>query len=333
MKSLEKPRLHNIQRPCWAPVHKRKSIAMSTTQPACLINQDACGRKAGNPVCPKCGIDDRVVYPGQGDLEVVLVSAELKYWKTHAKELERIKAEEAKRQTERERQEMAQRHKAEEAKRKAELENLEIDRRSADEARRKAENALREEVAKQAESKEIENLRAPQEKHNQSGDGGSRDVIRDNDCQFSIEITSVGNGYPGGNGKPTGDLYIVISLKKHDIFERSGDDIHCSVPIDFVTAALGGEIKVPTLDGIALIDIPKGTQPDKQFRLRGKGIKGVRASQPGDLYLHIQVEIPIQFSEQQHKLLKELGESLELGSGKHSPLVDGWRKKLDYHYR
>jgi molecular chaperone DnaJ len=102
-----------------------------------------------------------------------------------------------------------------------------------------------------------------------------------------MRIRSTGNGEPGTNGGPPGDLYIEIRLKKHDIFERDGDDLHCSVPISMATAALGGEIDVPTLAGKAAIDIPEGTQTGKQFRLRGKGIKGVRASYPGDLYCHM----------------------------------------------
>ena len=102
-----------------------------------------------------------------------------------------------------------------------------------------------------------------------------------------MRIRSAGNGEPGTNGGPPGDLYIEIRLKKHEIFERDGDDLHCPVPISFITAALGGEIDVPTLAGKAAIDIPEGTQTGKQFRLRGKGIKGVRSSYPGDLYCHI----------------------------------------------
>ena len=119
-----------------------------------------------------------------------------------------------------------------------------------------------------------------------------------------MRIRSTGNGEPGSNGGPPGDLYIEIRLKKHDIFERDGDDIHCSVPISIITAALGGEIDVPTLDGKAAIDIPEGTQTGKQFRLRGKGIKGVRASYPGDLYCHIALETPVKLTEHQRKLLK-----------------------------
>jgi len=143
-----------------------------------------------------------------------------------------------------------------------------------------------------------------------------------------MRIRSAGNGEPGTNGGPPGDLYIEIRLKKHDIFERDGDDIHCSVPISMVTAALGGEIDVPTLSGKAAIDIPEGTQTGKQFRLRGKGIKGVRASYPGDLYCHIAVETPVKLSEHQRRLLKELDESFKKGGSKHSPSGDSWTDRL-----
>ena len=143
-----------------------------------------------------------------------------------------------------------------------------------------------------------------------------------------MRIRSTGNGEPGTNGGPPGDLYIEIRLKKHDIFERDGDDLHCSVPISFTTAALGGEIEVPTLAGTAAIDIPEGTQAAKQFRLRGKGIKGVRSSYPGDLYCHITVETPVKLTEHQRKLLKELDESLKTGGAKHSPNEEGWADKL-----
>jgi len=140
-------------------------------------------------------------------------------------------------------------------------------------------------------------------------------------------IRSTGNGEPGTNGGPPGDLYIEIRLHKHDIFERDGDDLHCQVPVSVVTAALGGEIDVPTLAGKATIDIPEGTQHGKTFRLRGKGIKGVRASYPGDLYCHISVETPVKLTEHQRKLLKELGDSFKKGGHKHSPNDQGWFEK------
>jgi molecular chaperone DnaJ len=148
----------------------------------------------------------------------------------------------------------------------------------------------------------------------------------------SMRIRSAGNGEPGANGGPSGDLYIEIRLRKHEIFERDGDDLHCQVPVAMTTAALGGEIEVPTLgkDGAskATIDIPEGTQPGKTFRLRGKGIKGVRSSYPGDLYCHVSVETPVKLTEHQRKLLKELDESLRKGGAKHSPGEQSWSDKL-----
>ena len=144
----------------------------------------------------------------------------------------------------------------------------------------------------------------------------------------SMRIRSAGNGEPGTNGGPAGDLYIEIRLAKHDIFERDGDDLHCQVPVGFTTAALGGEIEVPTLAGKAGIDIPDGTQHGKTFRLRGKGIKGVRSSYPGDLYCHIAIETPVKLTEHQRKLLKEFDESIRKGGSKHSPSGDSWTDKL-----
>ncbi len=143
-----------------------------------------------------------------------------------------------------------------------------------------------------------------------------------------MRIRSTGNGEPGTNGGPAGDLYIEIRLKKHEVFERDGDDLHCVVPIAVTTAALGGEIEVPTLSGPAAIDIPEGTQAGKQFRLRGKGIKGVRSSYPGDLYCHIAVETPVKLTEHQRKLMKELDESLKKGGAKHHPSDASWGDRL-----
>ena len=143
-----------------------------------------------------------------------------------------------------------------------------------------------------------------------------------------MRIRSTGNGEPGTNGGPPGDLYIEIRTQKHDIFERDGDDLHCAVPISMTTAALGGEIAVPTLQGEAAIDLPEGTQTGKQFRLRGKGIKGLRSTFPGDLYCHITVETPVKLTEHQRKLLKDLDESLKKGGDKHSPNEKGWADKL-----
>ncbi|MEY4906687.1 MAG: molecular chaperone DnaJ, partial [Pseudomonadota bacterium] len=137
-----------------------------------------------------------------------------------------------------------------------------------------------------------------------------------------------GHGEPGTQGGPAGDLYVEIRIKAHDIFERDGDDLHCTVPISVITAALGGSVSVPTLGGEAEIELPEGTQHGKTFRLRGKGIKGIRSNYPGDLYCHIQIEIPIKLSEHQRKLLKELDESLKKGGDKHSPTAKSWTDRM-----
>ena len=141
-------------------------------------------------------------------------------------------------------------------------------------------------------------------------------------------IRSAGNGEPGTNGGPPGDLYIEIRIKQHEIFERDGDDLHCSVPVALTTVALGGTIEVPTLSGKAEIELPEGTQHGKTFRLRGKGIKGVRSSYPGDLYCHVSVETPVKLTEHQRKLLKELDESFRKGGDKHSPTSKSWSDRV-----
>ena len=143
-----------------------------------------------------------------------------------------------------------------------------------------------------------------------------------------MRIRSSGNGEPGPNGGPNGDLYIEIRIKQHDIFERDGDDLHCTVPVGMTSAALGGTIEVPTLGGKAEIDLPEGTQHGKTFRLRGKGIKGVRSSYPGDLYCHVSVETPIKLTEHQSKLLKELDESLKKAGDRHSPNAKTWSDRV-----
>jgi molecular chaperone DnaJ len=143
-----------------------------------------------------------------------------------------------------------------------------------------------------------------------------------------MRIRSAGNGEPGTNGGPAGDLYIEIRIKAHEIFERDGDDLHCTVPIGMTTAALGGSIEVPTLGAKAEIELPEGTQHGKTFRLRGKGIKGLRSSYPGDLYCHITVETPVKLTEPQRKLLKELDESFRRAGERHSPNAKSWTDRV-----
>ncbi len=141
-----------------------------------------------------------------------------------------------------------------------------------------------------------------------------------------MRIRSGGNGEPGVNGGPPGDLYVEIRVKEHPVFQREGDDLHCEIPISMTTAALGGKVEVPTLSGRAEIELPEGTQSGKTFRLRGKGIKGVRSSYPGDLYAHVVVETPVRLSDKQKKLLRELDALLQ--DPKHSPQTRGWMDRV-----
>ena len=143
-----------------------------------------------------------------------------------------------------------------------------------------------------------------------------------------MRIRSAGNGEPGTNGGPPGDLYIEIRIKAHELFERDGDDLHCTIPVSITIAALGGTIQVPTLEGRAEIELPEGTQHGKTFRLRGKGVKGIRASYPGDLYCHVAVETPVRLTEHQRKLLNELEDSFRRSGDRHSPNAKSWTDKV-----
>ncbi len=137
-----------------------------------------------------------------------------------------------------------------------------------------------------------------------------------------------GKGEPGINGGPPGDLYVEIRIKPHEVFQRDGDELHCEVPVSIAVAALGGEIEVATLDGKVSLAVPEGTQNGKTFRLRGKGIKGVRSSYPGDLYCHISVEVPVRLTDKQKKLLREFETSLKEGGAKHSPQTKGFMDRM-----
>ena len=117
-----------------------------------------------------------------------------------------------------------------------------------------------------------------------------------------------GEGEPGIHGALPGDLYIHVSVKAHKIFQRDPEvptDLHCELPISITTAALGGEVEVPTLDGKVKLSIPAGTQNGKRMRVKGKGVKSVRSSLVGDLYCHIVVETPVNLTERQKELLAE----------------------------
>ena len=128
-----------------------------------------------------------------------------------------------------------------------------------------------------------------------------------------------GEGEPGVNGGPPGDLYVQVQIKQHPVFQREHDDLHCEMPVSFATAALGGEIEIPTLDGSARIKVPAETQSGKVFRLRGKGIVGVRSRSAGDIFCHVVVETPVKLTERQKDLLREFESTSLEDSARHNP--------------
>jgi len=135
-------------------------------------------------------------------------------------------------------------------------------------------------------------------------------------------------GEPGANGGPPGDLYVQLHVKPHPIFHRNHDDLHCEMPISFATAALGGEIDIPTLDGSAKIRVPPETQSGKTFRLRGKGIKGVRSQAHGDLHCHVVIETPVSLTERQKELLREFDAISQKNGDRHNPRAKSWMDKV-----
>ncbi len=141
-------------------------------------------------------------------------------------------------------------------------------------------------------------------------------------------IRLTGEGEHGINGGPPGDLYVQVHLKQHTVFQRQQNDLHCEMPVSFTTAALGGEIQIPTLDGMASLKIPPETQTGKIFRLRGKGIKGVRSSRHGDLLCHVVVETPVHLTERQKELLRELEEINVAGGSRHNPKAKSWMDRV-----
>ena len=143
-----------------------------------------------------------------------------------------------------------------------------------------------------------------------------------------MRIRSSGNGEPGTNGGPSGDLYVEIHIKAHAVFQREGDDLHCEMPISFAKATLGGDIEVPTLDGKVSFTIPEGTQSGKTFRLKAKGIKGVRSGYAGDLFCHVAIETPVKLTEKQKDMLRDFEKSTSEGGAKHSPQSKTWKDKV-----
>jgi molecular chaperone DnaJ len=137
-------------------------------------------------------------------------------------------------------------------------------------------------------------------------------------------IRLTGEGEAGGNGGPSGDLYVQVSVREHKIFTRDGKNLYCEVPISFTDAALGGEIEVPTLDGRVKLKIPEGAQSGKMFRLRGKGVTQVRGGGQGDLMCRVAVETPVHLNKEQKDLLRKFHDTMEATKGKHSPKKSSW---------
>ncbi len=137
-------------------------------------------------------------------------------------------------------------------------------------------------------------------------------------------IRLAGEGEAGANGGPSGDLYVQIQVKDHQIFTRDGANLYCEVPISFPTACLGGELEVPTLNGKVKLKIPTETQTGKLFRLRGKGVKPVRGGAVGDLLCRVQIETPVRLTKEQKGLLNDLQKSLSGGGKHHSPQEHSW---------
>lgn len=133
-----------------------------------------------------------------------------------------------------------------------------------------------------------------------------------------------GEGEAGENNGPAGDLYVHINVKDHPIFARDGADLHCDVPIGFVTAALGGELEAPTLNGKVKLKIPAETQSGKMFRLRSKGVRTVRSPAKGDLLCRVVVETPVRLNHKQKDLLRQFDESMQSAGARHSPRASSW---------
>ncbi|MFP6741523.1 MAG: molecular chaperone DnaJ [Alphaproteobacteria bacterium] len=135
-----------------------------------------------------------------------------------------------------------------------------------------------------------------------------------------------GEGEAGVRGAPSGDLYIFLSVSSHRLFQRDGANIHCQVPITVTAAALGGAIEVPTIDGgKARVTIPTGVQTGHQFRLKGKGMSVMRSTNRGDMYIHAQVETPVNLSKKQKELLREFE---SIGGDKTNPQSAGFFDKV-----
>jgi molecular chaperone DnaJ len=133
-----------------------------------------------------------------------------------------------------------------------------------------------------------------------------------------------GEGEPGQGGAGPGDLYVEVQVQNHDVFTRDDNNLSCDVPVSFTSAALGGDIEVPTLSGKASLKVQEGTQTGQQFRLRGKGVKSVRSGVTGDLVCRVIIETPVKLSKKQKEILEEFDKTLAGSRSKHSPKQSSW---------
>jgi molecular chaperone DnaJ len=137
-------------------------------------------------------------------------------------------------------------------------------------------------------------------------------------------IRLAGEGEAGRNGGPTGDLYVEINVKEHAIFEREGSHLSCEVPVSFVTAALGGTVEVPTLEGNVSLKVPPETQSGRVFKLREKGVKPVRGGATGDLFCRIVIETPVNLNDEQRSLLQQFDRTMQGSAENHCPRERSW---------
>lgn len=137
-----------------------------------------------------------------------------------------------------------------------------------------------------------------------------------------------GEGEAGENGGPSGDLFVHVQVKPHPIFKRDENDLLCEMPISIGTAALGGELEVPTLSGKLKLKVPSETQSGKMFRMRGKGVKPVRGGPAGDLLCRVAVETPVKLNSKQKELIREFEQSIQQDSKHHSPQSASWMDRV-----
>lgn len=146
-------------------------------------------------------------------------------------------------------------------------------------------------------------------------------------------IRLAGEGEAGANGGPAGDLYVQVKIKPHAIFTREENNLYCEVPVCFTMLMLGGELTVPTLGGQVTLKIPAETQTGKVFRLRGKGIKSVRSSIIGDLLCRVNAETPVNLTDDQRNLVKQLDDALQAGGDTHNPQKQSWFDKVKKFFK